>query len=61
MARYAVFCAFGTLSMDKFIKLAEGLEKIVENEIIDKEVKVGEQFFFIRPLTVAELKTIANV
>lgn len=61
MARYAVFCAFGTIPTDKFIKLAEGLEKIVENEIIDKEVKVGEQFFFIRPLTVAELKTIANV
>lgn len=60
MARYALFCSFGIIPVGKFEKLVDGLEKIVENEILDKEVKVGDQFFYVRPLTVAELKTIAN-
>lgn len=60
MARYALFCAFGTLPNDKFVNLVDGLEKLIENEITDKEVKVGDQFFFVRSLTEAELKEIAN-
>jgi hypothetical protein len=60
MARYALFCAFGTIPVEKFQKLVDGLEKIVEEEITDREVKVGNQFFYVRPLTVVELKMIAN-